>query len=249
MPKPSLKRKYKRYKKRAPSGVKKVPKSKVYVRGDPAVRASATKRPPSNKLVTWVMPYGRLPTRLRFLHMYHDRFVDSPASYGARYAYKVNSLYDPDHTGTGIQPTMYDILRYLYDQYKVYRCKMSVTVTNNTSVRAICGLSYLDDAGSLLSMDQIKLRSNVSMTLQPNGDDGCTGTLVVDIPFSRLIGRQKFGDSTFTGAPGSDPSDPIYGCIDYYNLDGTTNINFDVEVVLYMYTIWSSPQLDRNVQG
>lgn len=47
--------------------------------------------------------------------------------------YKLNSLYDPDATGTGGQPYQFDQLAAIYRGYRVYGAKIVVTFTNPTA--------------------------------------------------------------------------------------------------------------------
>lgn len=55
----------------------------------------------------------------------------------ALYQYSGNSLYDPDQTGTGHQPYWYTQIRNVYDKYKVWGSKISVTT-----------YPYLDNPGT-----------------------------------------------------------------------------------------------------
>lgn len=84
---------------------------------------------------TWVVP-----DRMRVKLNYQQRITLSPAAGSlANNVFRLNSLYDPDQTGTGAQPVGFDQLSALYQKYKVYGAKVrakavSQGTTNPTSM-------------------------------------------------------------------------------------------------------------------
>lgn len=53
---------------------------------------------------------------------------------GFAWTYRLNSLFDPDFTGTGVQPMGFDQFSALYGRYAVTRAKFDVTFANTTSL-------------------------------------------------------------------------------------------------------------------
>lgn len=64
--------------------------------------------------------------------------------------FRLNSLFDPDFTGTGSQPTSFDQWMTLYDRYRVVACEVDVTVSNsNGTAIAIAAAPGVDAAPTL----------------------------------------------------------------------------------------------------
>lgn len=75
---------------------------------------------------------GALPptlfTKMRYSHqviLYADNLTGRT---GSEYAFRMNSLYDPDFTGTGHQPVGFDQLAAIYKIYRVYKVDIQVRV-------------------------------------------------------------------------------------------------------------------------
>lgn len=77
--------------------------------------------------------FGRqigFPERLRCRLKYTDwvQFIGAGPEWQI---YRGNSIYDPDYTGVGSQPLFYDQLITVYNRYRIFGCKLVVTLTNN----------------------------------------------------------------------------------------------------------------------
>lgn len=49
------------------------------------------------------------------------------------HTFRMNSIYDPDYTGVGVQPYYHDTFVPLYDRYKVNAAKITVYISSSTS--------------------------------------------------------------------------------------------------------------------
>lgn len=75
--------------------------------------------------------------------------VDAGSAAIASHVYSANGLFDPDVTGTGHQPLMYDEYKLLYGMYRVISSKIKVTpvpTSNTSSVPALYGVFTEFDA-------------------------------------------------------------------------------------------------------
>jgi len=73
---------------------------------------------------------GFFPPRcITFLH-YADMFTLSgatlSAAFGSEYSFRLNSIYDPDFTGTGHQPYMFDQITPFYNRYLVKSANVEI---------------------------------------------------------------------------------------------------------------------------
>lgn len=91
------------------------------------------------------------------------------------YLFNMNGLYDPDSSGTGHQPYLYDQTMALYSRYRVFRCSWHVSIPSPPTV-----------------VDPI------TVTVSPtNGSDNPTGS-----PQSELAERpMSVTKTTSSGAP------------------------------------------------
>jgi len=120
--------------------VKKAPKRRVY------------KKRAYNRVSAYSNNIG-LPLRKTCKLTYCEQYVVSPVTAGlpASQRMLINSLYDPNSTGTGHQPLGFDQWAVHYNQYIVKGAKVTTTFTNlaagNSPVRI--GHTYLSDSTSL----------------------------------------------------------------------------------------------------
>ena len=60
------------------------------------------------------------------------------ASTGSEYAFRLNSLFDPNITATGHQPRYFDQLTNIYQLYRVYKCSFEVQFYKPSSTTMYC---------------------------------------------------------------------------------------------------------------
>jgi len=100
-------------------------------------RSLSKVRNPANMIA---FPAYGFPDTMRLRLAYGDKQTLTSSAINATpiYNYRMNSIYDPDYTGTGAQPYWRDQLAAIYNRYRVLGAKISVTfavsdVTDTTS--------------------------------------------------------------------------------------------------------------------
>jgi len=73
-----------------------------------------------------------IPERYICKMKYSDTFQITAAG-GSLYRFNLNSIYDPNRTGTGHQPYGRDQLATLYNRYRVFKCAYAITFFNSTN--------------------------------------------------------------------------------------------------------------------
>lgn len=84
----------------------------------------------------------RYITRLKYVEQV---LISNTANIFTDYQFRLNSLFDPNSTGTGHQPYGFDQLAQLYNRYRVYKVNYTITVepnnTNTGLVAVVCNNS------------------------------------------------------------------------------------------------------------
>lgn len=81
-----------------------------------------------SRVPTTVVPTGPFPSRTFARLKYVDNLPQSgSAGVGIDYLFNLNSVFDPDRTGTGHQPYGHDQLSAIYNRYRVWSCRYKVS--------------------------------------------------------------------------------------------------------------------------
>lgn len=107
---------------------------------------STFKAPVSSKGVSKVSPRSTPSTRLNNTFIYNDTvFLNPGLGATAEHDFRLSSLFDPDQTGIGHQPTNFDQLMLLYERYCVYEVEYRITfVSDLSSTNYIVGATVCD---------------------------------------------------------------------------------------------------------
>lgn len=136
--------------------------------------------------------------------------------FGSSQEFSLNSVYDPDITGTGHQPYGYDSMSSLYKRYKVNGCLMKCTFEDPSDESATLGIMVKSpsqsDSISSLTIQQAKERPMcVTRTLMNSGKQQTR--INSYFPMATVFGwtkEQFHGDmenttAAVSGSPGSQP--------------------------------------------
>lgn len=84
---------------------------------------------------------------------YVQNLVLSPGLSFTTYAFRGNSLYDPDYTAGGHQPLYFDQYSEIYNKYRVMGCSIRVDTNNASTASALYFIAFPStETGSLLSI-------------------------------------------------------------------------------------------------
>jgi hypothetical protein len=135
-------------------------------------------------------------------------FTQSTASGLTVYTYRLNSLYDPDETGTGNQPLGFDELMALYGNYRVESVKVTVEAVNGGTVALVAAApstssTDFSDITSVASSPGAKSQ----LLSGAAGDNYCKFTFKVSI--KKFLGM-GFIDRDLMGSSTSNPLRQVY---------------------------------------
>lgn len=171
------------------------------------------------------------------------------------WAFSFNSMFDPDHTGTGNQPMYYDNYASLYGRYKVSFAKIKVTVVNHsvntatwngTTVVTTPNQSYklaiVRDTNEAEiasgSMDALLMQNaaNCKWRYVAPQLNGKLPTLSLKCAPHKTAGV-SYDDDTISSATNGIPSRNVKGVIAITSADGQTDppsVNLAVELTYYV---------------
>lgn len=160
------------------------------------------------------------PDRLSTKLVYADKINLSLSSGGPNYySFRMNSLFDPDYTGTGHQPQWFDQLAAIYRNYRVKGSKITVTFGSNANSTTsgsligpyLVGITTSNQATLFASSFPTLLEdANGVNTVIATRDGGpCIKTLSNTFSPLRDLGLDPY-DDTQGPSTSSNPNTPFY---------------------------------------
>lgn len=183
--------------------------------------------------------------KLRYVDTY-DLTTDGVTSL-SQYAWKLNSLYDPDSTSTGFQPTYFDQLTEIYQRYRVYAVQYKCTIFNKSSNEPIF-FNLIETNAASVSQDPASTSMNTlagKMYMISSEGSNNVKTITRYAPINRVTGATKsavrnlanYEGATGNFGTGSDPSELAYLIL---NVDSITpGVNFIVKMEITFYSTFS----------
>lgn len=185
------------------------------------------------------------------------RYVDNLAlssSNGAvgKYTFRMNSIFDPDLTGTGHQPMWHDQIAPQYLKYVVTGSKIIVTFQQIQSAMTagayygpvMCGLTMDENASVSSTLTELQENQRSRYVCLTRGDGGGSGPKSLYSTYSPTKDLGKTDDDDTVGASvGSNPSAQWFATVFVADLGVSTaaTIIYTVEIE---YTVRFSSQLN-----
>lgn len=157
------------------------------------------------------IPLFGLRTRRR-LQFFGRQALTGSASSVQAYVYSANGPYDPDITGTGLQPVGFDQLMTFYNHYTVMNSRIRVVFQNTGTVDTHVAVSV--SGSSTVTTDEAVLVANgelVYTVLTPSGIAGSIATLRASTNAARFQGIDDvMDDPNMRGDSASNPTEQLY---------------------------------------
>lgn len=165
--------------------------------------------------------YSRRPKRVLVntaLHPIPQRFITKMkyseqvnTDANGQYRFNLNSIYDPNSTGTGHQPYGYDTLSTLYNRYRVISCGWRIQVNwqaNQNAQPVLVGAIPANEALTFLSLAELRENPRAKYINQNYGAETIALTGKSYIP--SLVGRNKaqyMADDRYQALINSSPNE------------------------------------------
>lgn len=183
---------------------------------------------------------GQICADRMFVKMIYTQNLNFAAiSQTQSYVFRGNSIFDPDYTGTGQQPTGYDQLATLYTRYRVHGSKMKaefVTVSSTVPTQYVIvptsnPLVYATPVMSRLPYARRRIAATSAG--QP------LSTLKTYMSTKKIFGLKTLGAETdYSAATGSNPAFDWYWHVSADSIDGASSIAFQAQITITYYVEW-----------
>lgn len=175
------------------------------------------------------------PDRLRCNLRYVEGQGFSASATPAAQVYRMNSLFDPNLTGTGHQPEYYDSLTPMYGEYLVLGAKARLEFVNTGIVPTYIVVALMDQNNSGLSAENIS-ESRYALTKTLGALTG-SGVTVIEVPYmstAHMNGERGNieTDPNFYTIITTNPSDQWFMVIKVASTDGITAVALNYRVVI-----------------
>lgn len=201
-----------------PANIRKA-KKKLYMKGKP----KTTKPKLVNAINPANYPIGRsVMTRLK----YNDRYTIGVSSLVQSRSWNINSIFDPDQTGTGHQPYGHDLLATAFNRYRVYKVEVEFTVHSAaTSLIPVEVVFVVNNSTTITSTLNLAGELPYAKTFAVTPDNPAKFKKTYTLSAVTGVAKSEYDtDDRFQAVFGTNPSEKILLHMVYSTPSGTPNI-------------------------
>ncbi len=173
----------------------------------------------------------KMVTKLRYCDVYQ---MSSTTGSIGKQVVNINSIWDPDQTGSGHHPLYRDKYATIYDQYAVVSAKIRVTFVSNATTSAMLVGVVTDDDSTTSSTFQTLCEQNTSQHwLIPNSTGALNNhTFYHNWSCMKHLGIDPYTSELYKTAQGANPTEIATLLCWAYPADGTASTTTTVFVEL-----------------
>lgn len=212
------------------------------------IRSKRAVRRARNKPETKVIRFSTgISDRLRVKLKYVELINHSVAFTNAVQVFRANSLFDPNFTGVGAQPRYFDQWAAVYQQYRVYGCRMKISVTCTSAATPIHVATVFTDSDpsseSFIDISEARYGKYHGMISQ-NTAGPQTRIFSRYMTMRKLHGVKDLANSDDLAAQvTTNPADPSFVAYALQSIDAVGTTSAFVRVELTYYAEFFGPQL------
>lgn len=205
-----------------------------------------------HNVVSLAYPQTRLgfPRQQKTKMKYVDSFVLDIGVAGAiaKHAFRANSIYDPDYTGTGHQPMMHDLWLQLYNHYVVTGSRITLRVYDSSPVNTtpkLLGIMLNDDLTTPSTWSEVLEQGTTKYTIVNPGNPNKVPAVSCNYSARKFFNVTDIKDNVnrIGAAQGNNPSDEAYFTCFALPYDQTSDLGaFRVLVTIEYAVDFSEPK-------
>ena len=159
--------------------------------------------------------------------------------------FRLNSLFDPNLTGTGHQPKGFDQLAALYNRYRVYKCEYKITFAQfSNAVPIYCGVAPTNTLTGFTDITDHAEMSESKYVIAVNSAPLLTGSFRGTVDLAKLNGKTRIAyeaDDTTQALTTTNPAEQLNLHVLCQTLDNSTNLSVYAFVQLWYHVEFSDP--------
>ncbi len=179
-----------------------------------------------------------LLTKLRYV----DAFtLTSSVGAVAKQTMIINSVFDPDSTGTGHQPLYRDTYAGLYNHYAVVSARVTVTYVSNTAAVPMLIGAVFDDDTTTSTTYYVLMEQSKGVHAMVAGATGALTreTLTINWSAREFLGIDPFTSEAYKTAVGSNPTEQTGLLLWSAPADGSSTSSTTILVAIEFDVHWS----------
>lgn len=143
---------------------------------------------------------------------YAEDFTLNPGAAGttANQAFRINSIFDPNHTGIGHQPVNHDELAKIFERYKVEKIDYKVVVIGDSTTNTIAGVFVSDSFASDTDPRVYVENGMCDWSLLESTDTQATRTFTGSVDVPKIMGvtkKEYMAEEDYGAQFGANPID------------------------------------------
>lgn len=168
--------------------------------------------------------------------------IDAGVATPGYHVFNATGLYDPDTTGVGHQPLMFDVYSSMYDHYTVLGAKLTAKFAGGSN-GVIVGCYVNDDASPITTYDTIMEQGEAVSSMLGYSAGYSKATISKKFSTKRFFGMQDLSDSDkLKGSSSGNPTDNAYFVVFVQSPNSATNPGAVDAVISIEYIVkWSEP--------
>jgi hypothetical protein len=188
------------------------------------------------------------PQRMKTTHRYVEA-IFATASAGAikLFVLSANGMFDPNITGSGHQPTYFDVMSSMYDHYTVLSSRIRVQAlihtATNTSDNVVWGIVQHDSASPAFTTAANACEQPKSSYMLIDGDAGAGGvdsnSLTLSFNALTTFGSRALSDPELRGTPAANPTEQNYFVLFAQDSNLSNTVAMDYLVTLDFVAEWT----------
>jgi len=184
------------------------------------------------------------PQKMMVTHRYCDQLtLTSTSGVMATYQWSCNGMYDPNRTGGGHQPILFDQLTPLYNHYQVVGSKIKFKIlphtSNTVTSNVVCFVNddtVFENASIDGNAEQTGARA-FQIGTPAGGNKAITRSLFWSS--KRKFGTAALENSRLQGTSTTDPTEQSYYSICLQSFDQTNSCQLQIFVEIDYVAIWT----------
>jgi len=175
-----------------------------------------------------------IPDEIRTCLKYSQIVTFTGSAAPVAQVYILNSLYDPDLSGTGHQPSFYDFYQSMYSRYCVMGASAVLDIENETAIAVSVACVYTDTniGGQSVETFTESMRCKAAI-VGPSGAVNTKRLVMPAVTMSQIMGQAIISsDTSMYSSVGASPSDSAFMLFKCAATDSSTTITVRVKFTI-----------------